>query len=62
MVNHPFFAVTGADGTFSLPGLPPGTYTVEVWHEAGGTQSRHGDGDRAGHGRLWPSAFKAPTT
>ena len=39
VVNHPYFAVTGADGTFSLPNLPPGTYTVEAWHEAGGTQS-----------------------
>ena len=39
VVNHPYFAVTGADGTFSLPGLPPGTYAVEAWHEAAGTQS-----------------------
>jgi hypothetical protein len=33
VVSHPFFAVTGDDGTFTLKGLPPGTYTVEVWHE-----------------------------
>ena len=26
-------AVTGADGTFSIPDLPPGDYTVAVWHE-----------------------------
>ncbi len=33
ILKHPFFAVTGADGAFTLPKLPPGTYTIEVWHE-----------------------------
>jgi len=37
VVNHPYFAVTGPDGAFSLPNLPPGTYTVAAWHEAAGT-------------------------
>lgn len=37
--EHPFFAVTGADGTFSMEGVPPGTYTVEAWHEVFGTQT-----------------------
>ncbi|MEP6715096.1 MAG: carboxypeptidase regulatory-like domain-containing protein [Terriglobia bacterium] len=30
---HPFFAVTGDDGSFSLKGVPPGTYTIEAVHE-----------------------------
>lgn len=37
VVDHPFFAVSGADGTFAIPGLPAGTYTVEAWHERLGT-------------------------
>ena len=39
VLDHPYFQVTGADGTFSLKGLPPGTYTVEAWHEKAGTQT-----------------------
>jgi len=39
VVTHPYFAVTGADGTFTLSGVPPGTYTVEAWHEKFGTRS-----------------------
>jgi plastocyanin len=34
------FAVTGEDGRFSLPDLPPGHYVVTAWHEAYGTQSK----------------------
>jgi plastocyanin len=40
VVGHPFYAVTGDDGTYTLKGLPPGTYTVEVWHEKYGTQDQ----------------------
>lgn len=40
VVSHPFFAVTGDDGTFTIKGLPPGTYTVEVWHEKYGKQEQ----------------------
>jgi plastocyanin len=40
VVSHPFFAVTGEDGTFELKGLPPGTYTLEAWHETFGTRTQ----------------------
>lgn len=33
VLDHPFYAVTGADGSFTLRGLPPGTYDISVWHE-----------------------------
>ncbi len=39
VMAHPFYAVSGADGSFSIPGLPAGTYEVEAWHEKLGTQT-----------------------
>ena len=39
VIEHPFYAVTGADGTFELKGLPPGSYTVEAWHEVLGRKT-----------------------
>ena len=38
VVNNPFFAVTGDDGSFTIEHLPPGTYTLEAWHERLGTK------------------------
>ena len=39
VLEHPFFAVTGEDGTFSIKDLPAGQYTFEAWHEKYGTQT-----------------------
>ena len=32
--DHPYAAVTDAKGNFIIKDVPPGTYTVEAWHEA----------------------------
>jgi hypothetical protein len=40
VVEHPFYAVSGEGGAFELKGLPPGTYTIEAWHEKLGTQTQ----------------------
>jgi hypothetical protein len=39
VLAHPYFAVSNADGSFAIKGLPAGTYTIEVWHERLGTQT-----------------------
>ena len=31
--NHPFFAATDDEGRYSIPNVPPGTYSLAVWHE-----------------------------
>jgi hypothetical protein len=39
VLPHPFFATTGDDGRFTIPRLPPGTYTLEAWHEGYGRRA-----------------------
>ena len=36
VVDHPYYAVTGEDGSFKIPNVPPGKYTVEVFHRKAG--------------------------
>jgi hypothetical protein len=40
VLKNSHFAVTDADGSFKLPDLPPGKYTLTVWHESFGTESQ----------------------
>ncbi len=40
VVDHPFYAVTGTDGSFRIENVPAGTYTIEARHEV----ERFGDG------------------
>jgi hypothetical protein len=40
VLEHPFFAVTDGSGRFTIRDLPPGNYTIEIWHERLGTQTQ----------------------
>jgi plastocyanin len=52
VVSHPYFAVTGDDGSFELNNLPPGEYTVQVWHEKYGTQEQQVTVEPEGSGEI----------
>ena len=55
VVSHPFFAVTGDDGTFTIKGLPPGKYTIEAWQEKYRAAGRRGHGGARRKARRWIS-------
>jgi hypothetical protein len=33
VVNHPYFATSDDSGNFTIGQVPPGTYTINAWHE-----------------------------
>jgi plastocyanin len=39
VLDHPYFAVTPADGRFEWANLPPGEYQIAVWHETLGEKT-----------------------
>jgi plastocyanin len=40
VVAHPYFAVSGADGNFSIANVPAGTRTIQAWQEQYGAMTR----------------------
>lgn len=38
VLQNPYFATTGTDGSYAITGVPSGNYKVGAWHENGGTQ------------------------
>jgi plastocyanin len=40
VLDHPYFGTTATDGKVVLGNLPPGTYTIEAWHEQLGPQTQ----------------------
>jgi plastocyanin len=61
VMDNPYFQVTGADGKFSLKGVPPGKYTIEAWHEKGGQQTAMVEVTAKGTA-MANFTFKAPAT
>jgi len=40
VLKNSHYAVSGEDGRFTLPNLPPGKYSITAWHESYGDQTR----------------------
>ena len=38
--EHPYYALTDANGSFKIADVPPGKYTLKVWHPILGEQSK----------------------
>jgi hypothetical protein len=52
VMEHPFYSVTSDDGTYSIANLPPGEYTVGIWHEKFGRKQQTVTLDATGQGTL----------
>jgi plastocyanin len=40
VMDNPYYAVTDDNGAFTIDGVPPGSYTLAVWHERLGEKSQ----------------------
>ncbi len=39
VAEHPYYVLTDEDGNFKITDVPPGTYTLQLWHETLGQQT-----------------------
>jgi plastocyanin len=39
VLDHPYFAIPAVDGTYEIPNVPPGQYTLVGWHERVGERT-----------------------
>jgi Polysaccharide lyase family 4, domain II len=39
VLDHPYFAIPEAEGTFEIANVPPGQYTIVGWHERVGERT-----------------------
>ncbi len=44
IVDHPFFAAAGTDGSFEIKGVPAGTQNLVLWHKSGYVNKGAGKG------------------
>ena len=41
VLPHPYFSVSGEDGSFTIGNLPAGEYVIAAWHETEGEQTQN---------------------
>ena len=50
--DHPYFAVTTEQASFSIPDLPAGNYVMKAWREDGGVKSQEITVPESGEARV----------
>ncbi len=59
VTDQPYYALTDADGNFSVEGVPPGNYEIEVWQEWLGKNRRP---LKVKEGKMEPLVIRLETT
>jgi plastocyanin len=65
VAEHPYYAVTDADGRFEIKDIPAGDYTLALWHESLGLETkgirvREGETVKINWSPRRPSAYSTP--